>query len=36
MRLFEPLILGNTIVFKPASYTPMLAVRLVEILEKAK
>src|SRR5438046_7281937 len=29
------LILGNTIVFKPASYTPLLAVRLVEILEEA-
>src|SRR5713226_5976480 len=29
------LILGNTVVFKPASYTPLLAVRLVEILEEA-
>ena len=29
------LITGNTVVFKPASYTPLLAVRLVEILEEA-
>ncbi len=29
------LVLGNTVVFKPATYTPMLAVRLVEILEEA-
>src|SRR5438046_5778987 len=29
------IILGHTIVFKPASYTPLLAVRLVEILEEA-
>jgi aldehyde dehydrogenase (NAD+) len=29
------LISGNTVVFKPASYTPRMAVRLVEILEEA-
>src|SRR3981081_1969966 len=29
------LVLGNAVVFKPASYTPMLAVRLVELLEEA-
>src|SRR2546428_12623264 len=29
------LILGTCVVSKPASYTPMLAVRLVEILEEA-
>ena len=29
------LIAGNTVVFKPASATPLLAVRLVEILEEA-
>ncbi len=34
-KIMPALILGNTIVFKPASYTPMLAVRLVEILEEA-
>src|SRR5207249_4314365 len=34
-KLMPALILGNTIVFKPASYTPLLAVRLVEILEEA-
>src|SRR5712692_304622 len=34
-KLMPALVLGNTIVFKPASYTPMLAVRLVEILEEA-
>src|SRR5438477_8287819 len=34
-KLMPALILGNTIVFKPASYTPLLAVRLVEILEQA-
>ncbi len=34
-KLMPALVLGNTIVFKPASYTPLLAVRLVEILEEA-
>src|SRR2546428_5965432 len=34
-KLMPALILGNCVVFKPASYTPMLAVRLVEILEAA-
>ncbi len=34
-KIMPALVLGNTIVFKPASYTPMLAVRLVEILEEA-
>src|SRR6266849_3636250 len=34
-KLMPALVLGNTIVFKPATYTPMLAVRLVEILEEA-
>src|SRR5438552_5217022 len=29
------LVLGNTVVFKPASYTPLLAVRLVQVLEEA-
>ena len=34
-KIMPALILGNTVIFKPASYTPMLAVRLVEILEEA-
>src|SRR2546430_1367021 len=34
-KIMPALILGNCVVFKPASYTPMLAVRLVEILEAA-
>ncbi len=34
-KIVPALILGHTIVFKPASYTPLLAVRLVEILEEA-
>ena len=34
-KIMPALILGNTVVFKPASPTPMLAVRLVEILEAA-
>src|SRR5436309_4297312 len=34
-KIMPALVLGNTIVFKPASYTPLLAVRLVEILEEA-
>jgi len=34
-KIMPALILGNAVVFKPASYTPMLAVRLVEILEEA-
>ena len=34
-KIMPALILGNTVVFKPASATPMLAVRLVEILEEA-
>jgi aldehyde dehydrogenase (NAD+) len=34
-KIMPALILGNTVVFKPASFTPMMAVRLVEILEEA-
>src|SRR2546427_6341343 len=34
-KIMPALILGNTVVFKPASYTPMLAVRLARILEQA-
>ena len=34
-KLMPALVLGNTVVFKPASYTPLLAVRLVEVLEEA-
>src|SRR3989449_1536860 len=34
-KIMPALLLGNTGVFKPASYTPLLAVRLVEILEEA-
>jgi aldehyde dehydrogenase (NAD+) len=34
-KIMPALILGNTVVFKPASATPMMAVRLVEILEAA-
>src|SRR5438309_103809 len=34
-KIMPALVLGNTVVFKPASYTPMLAVRLVEILDEA-
>src|SRR5437870_5572221 len=34
-KIMPALILGNTIVFKPASYTPLLAVRLVEMIEEA-
>src|SRR5437868_12563968 len=34
-KIMPALILGNTVVFKPASYTPLLAVRLVEVLEEA-
>jgi len=34
-KIMPALICGNTVVFKPASYTPLLAVRLVEILEEA-
>src|SRR5207248_1171947 len=34
-KIMPALVLGNAVVFKPASYTPMLAVRLVEILEEA-
>ena len=34
-KIMPALILGNAVVFKPASYTPLLAVRLVEILEEA-
>jgi len=34
-KVMPALVLGNTVVFKPASFTPMLAVRLVEILEEA-
>jgi len=34
-KIMPALVLGNTVVFKPASFTPMLAVRLVEIMEQA-
>src|SRR4029450_94794 len=34
-KIMPALVLGNTVVFKPASFTPMMAVRLVEILEEA-
>ncbi|MEK6620571.1 MAG: aldehyde dehydrogenase family protein [Chloroflexota bacterium] len=34
-KIMPALVLGNTVVFKPASYTPLLAVRLVEVLEEA-
>jgi len=34
-KIMPALICGNTVVFKPASYTPLLAVRLVGILEEA-
>ncbi len=34
-KIMPALIAGNTVVFKPASYTPRMAVRLVEILEEA-
>ena len=34
-KIMPSLVLGNTVVFKPASYTPMLAVRLVEVLAEA-
>ena len=34
-KIMPALILGNTVVFKPASFTPLLAVRLVEIMEEA-
>ncbi len=34
-KIMPALILGNTVVFKPASYVPLLAVRLVQILEEA-
>jgi aldehyde dehydrogenase (NAD+) len=34
-KIFPALICGNTVVFKPSSDTPLCAVKLVEILEKA-
>ncbi|MDI3341948.1 MAG: aldehyde dehydrogenase family protein [Sphaerobacter sp.] len=34
-KIMPALIAGNTVVFKPASYTPRMAVRLVEIFEEA-
>ena len=34
-KLMPALVLGNTVVFKPASDTPLMAVRLVEILMEA-
>ena len=34
-KIMPALVLGNTVVFKPASFTPMLAVRLVEIMAEA-
>jgi aldehyde dehydrogenase (NAD+) len=34
-KIMPALVAGNTVVFKPASLTPLLAVRLVEIFEEA-
>jgi alpha-ketoglutaric semialdehyde dehydrogenase len=34
-KIMPALIAGNTVVFKPASYSPRMAVRLVEIFEEA-
>jgi aldehyde dehydrogenase (NAD+) len=34
-KIMPALVLGNTVVFKPASYVPLLAVRLVQILQEA-
>ncbi|MDE3112414.1 MAG: aldehyde dehydrogenase family protein [Chloroflexota bacterium] len=34
-KIMPALVLGNAIVFKPASYIPLLAVRLVQVLEEA-
>ncbi|HLI52567.1 MAG TPA: aldehyde dehydrogenase family protein [Thermomicrobiaceae bacterium] len=34
-KIMPALVSGNTLVFKPASYTPRMAVRLVEIFEEA-
>ena len=34
-KMMPALIAGNTVVFKPASYTPRMAIRLVEVLEEA-
>lgn len=34
-KIMPALVAGNTIVFKPASYSPRMAVRLVEIFEEA-
>src|SRR5213593_907412 len=34
-KIMPALVLGNAVVFKPASYTPLLAVRLVQVLEEA-
>ena len=33
-KMMPALIAGNTVVFKPASYTPRMALRLVEVLEE--
>lgn len=34
-KIMPALVTGNTVVFKPATYTPRMAVRLVEIFEEA-
>ncbi len=34
-KIMPALVTGNTVVFKPATYTPRMAVRLVEVLEEA-
>src|SRR5438132_8244491 len=34
-KIMPALVAGNTVVFKPASLTPLLAVRLVEVFEEA-
>jgi acyl-CoA reductase-like NAD-dependent aldehyde dehydrogenase len=34
-KIMPALVTGNTVVFKPASFTPRMAVRLVELLEEA-
>jgi len=34
-KIFPALVCGNTVVFKPASYTPLLALKFVELFEEA-
>ena len=35
-KIMPALVTGNTVVFKPASYTPRMAVRLVELFQEAR